>query len=939
MEEKACKATDEALESTMRADKWQLKYEKLIEEINSREIVLKATHESPDIIKTLRNEIFLLKERLSEAEIDTAVSQATAAAILSSEGDIDAAQTLFNAHEGEIEDIGNNDEINAKKDKLTSELISMSCKIEEKEAMMVQMYKERECMEAIKIHFENAVKSLQDEVNMLSSERDILVDKMLKSQNSNKQDEKSSNDPMATKMNQRIVTLEKRIKELKQKSIEHSRSLRLREQAEKKCMQLQADLKEYKHKRSALQRKLKEQSEERRLEKKTAKLTASRMLRDSQKLKYALNKVKEEAARQAIILRRKATEAQCKRKSKAEQERKRKYAASMKLATTLSKDCKEKLENWLKKEIHSGLTLKNMRAQIEDNLRYLEDSQTKKEILESQLVDKNSGIIHSLENEIELRSRIVKQIETNIDEIKKASSSNETANFSRSFTSFLDSEVWQALNRLELRFVANILFDHFLDLQFNHENIKNKFESTLTNSIHLAVTEEQRKYEKLLTNIKIQHSQEITDLLESTKETVEQKFDTFRATASISDAIEPDFKLKIDNLLSDYMKTYNKVGECVKKDLKEIKEGQDGMKKIMDNVASDLISQNEAAAIVSKKKKKDGNKKNSSVEFIEEDFSDIEDEHDTGAVEDSDDSDWNPDSPVPSKRRKVNDRGPNDASESTDVPPLGENRMNQEQNRFENLKVKELREMLREYKLPISGKKADLIERLNSYLSSTGKLPKSPSESSHNSDITSSSTNKKSKRSNKLDNSLHVSTKSYSSGQHSNSMVSQPSDLHLKHNSSQESVDSFIDGICSNGNANSDNSFQDSNNSKNHQEIKKPGLSILQSPKMFTRKIVGSRNRPIRRRRSIRLAKKDKENDIGTTDTLSKESSIKKLKQAARRRSVSVKPLSAITNSMHTNFNSVLKHSTLSAKKRRRNGMAKSVNAALQQFEAIEKRF
>ena len=132
-------------------------------------------------------------------------------------------------------------------------------------------------------------------------------------------------------MRERIKLLETEIKELNQKSIEHTKSLHLRLRAERKCEQLATENLESKKRRTALQRKLKEETREKSLEKKKAKQQATKMLKDSQKLKVELNKIKQVAEKQAAVLRRKATEALHKQKMLADQQRKAKNASQASL--------------------------------------------------------------------------------------------------------------------------------------------------------------------------------------------------------------------------------------------------------------------------------------------------------------------------------------------------------------------------------------------------------------------------------------------------------------------------------------------------------------------------------------------------------------------------------------------------------------------------------
>ena len=108
-------------------------------------------------------------------------------------------------------------------------------------------------MENLKSHFTEAMRSLQDEVEVLNSERSTLLSKI------ESKEQKAASIPTQMKLKGRLSELQERIKKLQSKSAEHAKSLRLRDIAEKKCQALQAEIQEDKKKKAALQRKMKEE--------------------------------------------------------------------------------------------------------------------------------------------------------------------------------------------------------------------------------------------------------------------------------------------------------------------------------------------------------------------------------------------------------------------------------------------------------------------------------------------------------------------------------------------------------------------------------------------------------------------------------------------------------------------------------------------------------
>jgi hypothetical protein len=349
LEKKLETTSKDSLNASLKADEWKLKYEKLMTIIKENgipeaETEMKEDHlQSLSDITDLRKEIKELKDKLDEAGIDAEVSRATAAAVLNGKGDLKlVAETmaLFSNTENE-------ENIQPMESTLSAELDAMSGTIEEKEIMIRSVNQEREGLESMKFHFEGALKALQEEVGVLSSEKDELLSR-IQNESSPKKDIKVRG------LKRRIQTLEKRMKELKQKASEHAKALRLREQAEKKVLQLEAELREDKKKRAALQRKLKDESIERRNERKEATVNAAKCLRDSNRIKRELTKVKESAARQENVLRRKAEQALKKNQRLEMNNRKRMHPSSSKTDISLAR--KEEINAWIEKETNDHST-------------------------------------------------------------------------------------------------------------------------------------------------------------------------------------------------------------------------------------------------------------------------------------------------------------------------------------------------------------------------------------------------------------------------------------------------------------------------------------------------------------------------------------------------------------------------------------------------------
>ena len=407
LEEQLQTALEDTLTASLRADRWQMKHERVVATAKAAGVVLSTDHDAQcdgGVVEARRMEIEELKQRLQNALTDAAMARAAAATIMN--GNLGLASTEISAWGASTASDENEDEggdtdskemrqRRAEQEKLTSELVAMNGQIEQKEAMAINMLKEKECMDQLHNHFEAAVARLQEEVEVLSSERAALLTKLEKQQATTEKGAPAKGETEEQrKMRARITELEKRIRELNMKTSEHARAIRMREAAEKKCEQLAAEIVEDKKRRASLQRRLKEEAEERRSEKKAARWEAARLLRDSQKLQHELNKVKEAAARQAVVLRKRNLDTLAKQKS-LEEQRRRQLASSKRNLNAISKSSNSKsavvpdasideINKWLEQEIESALWLREAQARIEEQTqRIAEAFQRKEELLPS----------------------------------------------------------------------------------------------------------------------------------------------------------------------------------------------------------------------------------------------------------------------------------------------------------------------------------------------------------------------------------------------------------------------------------------------------------------------------------------------------------------------------------------------------------------------------
>ena len=381
-ETKAKAMTTECIKASARADEWQQRYDDLVNQMKENGLSIPETIEgSSNLLSDLREELRIAREKLFQAGIDAEVSRATAAAVLSGNGDLDVAETIALGC-GESDENAHVDDSDFS---ISAELHAMSGSIEQKEIMYQNANHEHECLEAVRVHFEGALEVLQDEVEALSTEKEQLINRI-------KSESFPKNGTKVATLKQRINTLEARLKDLKQKAADHTKALRLREQAEAKVKKLEVEIAEDKKKRAALQRKLKEECAERRNERKEARNNATKFLRDSNRIKHELAKVKESAARQEAVLKRKVELASQKQQKLEQQSRKRVRPLSSNATSEISLLRQGEIDNLIEKELNEKLTQHPLQLTSRHIFQQLNSNEYKYAF--HSFVQKSMGLLH-----------------------------------------------------------------------------------------------------------------------------------------------------------------------------------------------------------------------------------------------------------------------------------------------------------------------------------------------------------------------------------------------------------------------------------------------------------------------------------------------------------------------------------------------------------------
>ncbi|MGA0853112.1 MAG: hypothetical protein ACO3QQ_07080, partial [Candidatus Nanopelagicaceae bacterium] len=264
---------------------------------------------------------------------------------------------------------------------------------------------------------------------------------------------------------------------------------------EKKCARLTTEISLDKRRRADLQKKLKEASNEIRSEKKAAKQNAARMMKDSQRLKAELNKIKSAAEKQVVVLKRKIDEAAAKEKARLELEKRRKNVEQMRRASLaaagegpeVKESRKQELETWINREIECSI----IKSQINDYQSQLESAMVeKKRLMKSNTDTVDVTKLESIEDDCSTIRRIIQDLE---EIAKNAFSAFQSSDLT---WRFIDPYVFKTLSKQEAKHILSYIFDicsdtkHELDLKIADQEI------ATTLAIDAAVAKERQSHER-----------------------------------------------------------------------------------------------------------------------------------------------------------------------------------------------------------------------------------------------------------------------------------------------------------------------------------------------------------------------------------------------------------------------------------------------------------
>ena len=741
LQERARRQAEEVLAASLRADRWQAQSEALSRRAREQGVAL--SEEEPEggggVVDALRRQLDECQTELSQARTETAVARATAGAVLvAGNGDwAHVEATLLNGEDDASAASPSKEEQARDNEQLTTELSAVSATIEQKEAMVSQMHKERACMEHLQHHFETSLRLLQTEVEALTAERDALMKNLPGAEGggsghhaTQRRRCKASHNPVTQRLREQIGKLEGNIEALQAKASEQRRSLKRKEEAERKCARLLADIAQDKQRRADLQRKLKEASTERRAEKKAAHQNEMRMMKDSRRLKLELAKMKSAAQRQAAVLKRKIDQASVKEKARVVLEHKRRAAAQARLASSsreaagVREDRKAELASWIDRELEYSL----IKVQIDAQRRQLDEAVSERQnmrknssdTVEVEDVDQMDGIIHSLR-------ATVQDLEAAAKETFPDAESNLASNFR-----FLKLDTFKSLSRVDAKFVLSYIFDACSSAKQELGALASSQEATSKAHVESALVKARQAHEKELMKARMEHAQVTLNLLESTQGTLNSNIKFNMETAGTED----ELKRRVAIMLKPYNESWTATTSGLISELEAINETQESLQKMMDAMAKGMSVPKKART-----------KKKTTVEYDSEDF-----ESEDSFVEDGDgeDSEYEP-TPDKSKRRRRSPRLAKEAAAkqvaAPDSPssPIGENYIDD----IDRKKVQSLKKACKKLGVPITGKKAELKERvresilnMSAVLNASVALPH-PAEGNDESFIVDPSANKR----------------------------------------------------------------------------------------------------------------------------------------------------------------------------------------------------
>ncbi|EJK44296.1 hypothetical protein THAOC_37176, partial [Thalassiosira oceanica] len=481
----------------------------------------------------LRGELEGCRAELREARTEAAVARAVSGAVLSSGGNgDDLAPSDVVAAAAEAEEDGGD----GTSERITSELSAVCATIEQKEAIVAAMARERACRDGLQQHFEASLRGLQQEVDGLTAERDALEARIAASaadharaqqpSQRRKRGAAAASDPVARRLKEQVAQLERRISDLKSKAAQHRSAIKMKDEAERKCVRLMAEIADDKRRRADLQRKLKEASQERREERNAAKKDAARMMKDSSRLKIELQKMRSAASKQAAVLKRKIDQAAARERQRKELERKRRSAGRMRMASSSSAEPsgdvgegrRAELREWIDRELEHG----SIRTEIDEQRTQLDSAVGDRRRLLRGAGGTEEKPSAECAEELGQIERTITSLRTTVQDLESAAArafppppSSSTAGPPPSSSSafrFLQTDVFRGLSKADAKFVLGYLYDACAEGRRDLASLVDRQEVDVKLRVDSALVKEREGFDRELVRAKVRSVETAFDL-------------------------------------------------------------------------------------------------------------------------------------------------------------------------------------------------------------------------------------------------------------------------------------------------------------------------------------------------------------------------------------------------------------------------------------------
>ncbi|XP_042221301.1 chromosome-associated kinesin KIF4A-like [Homarus americanus] len=301
--------------------------------------------------------------------------------------------------------------------KLNEELQDLNKALAMKEELMSKMTVNDTHFLAMKATYEKEKKDLETHIDLLSKEKDELTQQLKVVSHS------SAGNKVSEQRRKRVQELETQITDLKKKQKEQAKLLRLKDQSEQKVNKLNSEIQSMKATRVKLIRQMKEDNEKFRVWKAQKDREVAKLKEADRRKEYQIVKMERLHSKQQNVLRRKMEEAVAINKRLKDAMALQKAGAEKRAASRDPGGAGNRIRSWLEGELEvvsvkkqAKQSLKNLvedRKTISDQINSTK-AQMKKGDLSPEMLSEFWKKIGDLDNDLQLRSAQINDLQTKI---------------------------------------------------------------------------------------------------------------------------------------------------------------------------------------------------------------------------------------------------------------------------------------------------------------------------------------------------------------------------------------------------------------------------------------------------------------------------------------------------------------------------------------------